>query len=438
MGKIEVKCFALNDFAQGVFKIGKQNEYASNLLPKEVANVDKGKNGKYYVSSYLKKSESRVDPKCELYNKCGGCHILHMNKEAQKEFKLDYVTTALKDYKINPKIDRYLEAEISEGYRNKMQVAYSYKDGKIVYGFYEEESHRIIPMKSCLVQTKRQNEIVRVCAEIMQNMRIQPYNEDKRIGLVRFIMIREAFKTGEVLVTIVTSSEIFPGRSEFVKRLKQKCPYITSIVQNINKRKTSIILGDDERVLYGPGYIKDVLCGIEFKISSKTFYQINPYQTEKLYNVVKEYAALTGNEYVLDAYCGVGTIGMTLAKDAKRVIGVENNKQSVINARLNASDNKIKNMSFVCDDATAYMKNLKDEFDVLIMDPPRSGSTDDFLSVVNNSNIKKVVYVSCEAKTLARDLSKLTNYRIVNKTIVDMFVGTYHVETVVSMVRKEK
>ena len=132
MGKIEVKCFALNEFAQGVFKIGKQNEYASNLLPKEVANVDKGKNGKYYVSSYLKKSESRVDPKCELYNKCGGCHILHMNKEAQKEFKLDYVTTALKDYKINPKIDRYLEAEISEGYRNKMQVAYSYKDGKIV------------------------------------------------------------------------------------------------------------------------------------------------------------------------------------------------------------------------------------------------------------------------------------------------------------------
>ena len=155
-----------------------------------------------------------------------------------------------------------------------------------------------------------------------------------------------------------------------------------------------------------------------------------------LYNVVKEYAALTGNEYVLDAYCGVGTIGMTLAKDAKRVIGVENNKQSVINARLNASDNKIKNMSFVCDDATAYMKNLKDEFDVLIMDPPRSGSTDDFLSVVNNSNIKKVVYVSCEAKTLARDLAKLANYRIVNKTIVDMFVGTYHVETVVLLQRK--
>ena len=437
MAKIEVKCFALNDFAQGVFKIGKQNEFVNNLLPKEVALVDKGKNGKYYVSSYLKKSDERVVPKCELYNKCGGCHILHMNDEAQKKFKLDYVVTALNDYKINSKIDRYIEAEIKEGYRNKMQVAYSFKDGKIVYGFYEEESHRIIPMKKCLVQTNYQNEIVKTCAEIMQNMRIQPYNEDKRTGLVRFIMVREAFKTKEVLVTIVTNSEIFPGRSEFVKRLKQKCPYITTIVQNINKRKTSIILGDDERVLYGPGYIKDILCGIEFKISSKTFYQINPYQTEKLYNVVKEYAALNGNELVLDAYCGVGTIGMTLASSAKKVIGVENNKQSVINARLNASDNKIKNMSFVCDDATLYMKNLKEEFDVLIMDPPRSGSTDDFLNVVNKSNIKKIVYVSCEAKTLARDLSKLTNYKIINKTIVDMFVGTYHVETITLLCLKE-
>ena len=265
----------------------------------------------------------------------------------------------------------------------------------------------------------------------MKEMRIQPYNEDKRVGLVRFIMIREGFVSKEILVTIVTNSEIFPGRSEFVKRLRAKCPYITSIVQNINKRKTSIILGDEERVLFGPGYIVDTLSGINFKISSKTFYQINHEQTEKLYSVVKEYANLTGDETVLDAYCGVGTIGMTLASSSKKVIGVESNKQSVINARMNASENKIKNISFVCDDATEYIQKTVDSFDVLIMDPPRSGSTDKFLSTINNKKIKRIVYVSCDAKTQARDISKLTNYKIMNKTLVDMFVGTYHIESVV-------
>lgn len=431
MAKIEVKCTGLNDFGQGTFKIGKELKCASNLLPKEVANVDKDKNGKFYVSSILKLSNDRVKPSCDIYNKCGGCHLLHMSKEAQVEFKKDYVYNAFKEYNLNTKLDNFISSENPNGYRNKMQVAYAFKDGKIVYGFYEEDSHKIIQLQNCLVQTKLQNEIVKQVALIMKEMRIQPYNEDKRVGLIRFIMIREGFVSKEVLVTIVTNSEIFPGRSEFVKRLRAKCPYITSIVQNINKRKTSIILGDDERVLYGPGYIVDTLSGIKFKISSKTFYQINHEQTEKLYNVVKEYANLTGNETVLDAYCGVGTIGMTLASSARRIIGVESNKQSVINARMNASENKIKNISFVCDDATEYIQKTTDTFDVLIMDPPRSGSTEKFLTTVNNKKMEKIVYVSCDAKTQARDIAKLTNYKIMNKTLVDMFVGTYHIESVV-------
>lgn len=319
-----------------------------------------------------------------------------------------------------------------------MQVAYKFQEGKLVYGFYEEESHKIIPMKKCIVQTEKQNEIAKVIKDIMLEMKLKPYDEDRRMGLVRFVMIREAFSSGEILVTIVTNSEVFPGKNEFVKRLIKRCPYITSIVQNINTRKTSIILGDDERVLYGPGYIKDYLCGIIFKISSKTFYQINHEQTEKLYSKIKEYASLQGNEVVLDAYCGVGTIGMTLAKDCKKVIGVENNKQSVINARINASDNKIKNISFVLSDATEYIKEYNGEkIDTLIMDPPRSGSTEVFLKAIENLKPKKIVYVSCEAKTLARDLTFLKNYKIEKKCLVDMFVGTYHIETVVLLSLKE-
>lgn len=432
MAKEEVKCFTYNDFGQGVFTLGKSKQtfYASNFLPKEIGLVEKDKDGKYYVSSLLKVSNDRVQPPCEIYKKCGGCHLLHMNMTAQINFKKDYVSTAFKEYNLSTKLDNFISADNPFEYRNKMQVAYTFRDGKITYGFYEEDSHRIIQLNKCLVQTKSQNEIVKQIALIMKDMRLQPYNEDRRMGLIRFVMIREAFVTKEILVTIVTNGEMFPGRSEFVKRLRAKCPYITSIVQNINTRKTSIILGDDERVLFGPGYIKDTLSGINFKISSKTFYQINHEQTEKLYNVVKEYAGLTGNEYVLDAYCGVGTIGMILASNARKVIGVENNKQSVINARINASDNKIRNISFVCDDATSYIEQTNDRFDVLIMDPPRSGSTDKFLEVINKMNVQKIVYVSCEARTQARDISKLTNYKIVNKTLVDMFVGTYHVESV--------
>lgn len=436
MAKIEAKCFTYNDYGQGVFKVGKEIGYASNLLPSEIGLVDKDKKGKYYVSSFLKKSKERVEPKCEHYLKCGSCHLLHMNEKAQKEFKINYVENCFSDYKLPTKIEEYISSDIKEGYRNKMQVAYGIKEGKIIYGFYEEDSHRIIPLKKCLVQSEKQNQIVKEIAQIIKELRLTVYSEDKRTGLIRFVMIREGYYSKEILVTIVTSTDIFPGRSEFVKRLRNKCPYITSIVQNINTRKTSIILGEEERVLYGPGYIKDTLSGIDFKISSKTFYQINPSQTENLYKKVEEYAGLTGKEYVLDAYCGVGTIGMILSKNAYKVVGVENNKQSVLNARNNAKENKITNISFVCDDATNYILNTNDQFDVLIIDPPRSGSTPEFLHAIEKMKVQKIIYVSCEAKTQARDLSILKDYKIVKKSLVDMFVGTYHVETVVLLEKK--
>ena len=431
MAKVEVKCIGYNDFAQGIFKIGNKFGFCNNFIKDEVAFVDKNKYDKYYINSFIKKSLERVKEKCEYYEKCGGCHLLHMSSKAQKQFKIDYVKQAFIDYKLNSNIDEYIEGSLKEGYRNKMQVAYKYQNGQVVYGFYEEESHKIIPMNKCLVQTAKQNEIALVIKDIVKDMNIRPYDEDRRTGFLRFVMIREAFVTGEILVTLVTNTDVFPGKNEFIKRLRNKCPYITSIVQNINTRKTSIILGEQEKVLYGPGYIKDYLCDIMFKISSKTFYQINHEQTEKLYNKVREYANLTGKEVVIDTYCGVGTIGMVLSKNAKKVIGVETNKQSVINARLNATENKIKNISFVLDDATNYIQNYNGEkIDVLIMDPPRNGSTEVFLRAVEKLKPQKVIYVSCEAKTLARDLAQLRSYKIEKKCLIDMFIGTYHVETV--------
>ena len=441
--KIEEKCLYLNDLGEGVFRDDKGFGSTSNFLKGEKAVIEKTTfhNKTYYrILRRLSNSRDRVEPKCKIYDKCGSCHLLHMNYENQLKFKYDYVVNAFKEYKLNPKIDEVIKATVLERYRNKMQVAYSSYNGNIIYGFYEEESHRIIPLDDCLVQSTRQNEIVKAIAIIMKELHISPYNEDKRTGLIRFALVREAVATGEILVTIVTNSEVFPGKNEFVNRLKKRCPYITTLVQNINTRKTSVILGDMEKVIFGKGYITDTLCGINFDISSKTFYQINPYQTERLYSKAIEYAELTGEEILLDAYCGVGTIGIICSKYAKEVVGVESNKQSVINARNNAYNNKIKNIRFVNMDATEYLLNNQDlMFDCIIMDPPRSGSTVGFLNAVKKIAPKKVIYVSCEAKTLARDIKILSDkYEIKKKAIVDMFIGTYHIETVCLLTKKDQ
>ena len=447
--KYEVKCFDLNDSGEGLFKLDKITGSVPNLLPKEKAIVEEVsvKGNKDFVKKYklvklLATSSDRVDVKCDVYKRCGSCHLLHMKYPKQMEFKYNYVSNALKEQKLNSKIDEVITADIKERYRNKMQVAYSNRiennRSEIVYGFYAEDTHKIIPLNDCLVHSVKQNEIVKTIAKIMKELRLIPYDEDKRTGLIRFVMVREAIKSEEILVVIVTNTDIFPARSEFIKRLRSKCPYITSIVQNVNTRKTSIILGDDERVLHGTGSIVDELCGIKFKISSKTFYQVNPYQTEKLYNKVIEYANLKKDDVVLDAYCGVGTIGMVMAPHAGLVIGVESNKQSVINARDNAYHNKVKNIRFVNQDATEFLINEENKYDVVVMDPPRSGSTPKFLNALKKIAPKRIVYVSCEAKTLARDLKELVDkYDITKKCIVDMFVGTYHIETVVLLTLKE-
>ena len=444
MKKVELKCDSLNERGQGVGQYGKEKFEVPNFLPKEVGIFSVDENMKYQkfrMVKLLKTSPARTDVKCDIYTLCGGCQLLHMKYEEQIAFKKELVEGCFKNAKLPFKIDTIIQADKQTEYRNKMQVAYKYREGKIVYGFYEEESHRIIHLNNCLVQSQRQNEIVRYIQQIMQQLKLQPYNEDKRTGLIRFILVREAHITKEVMVVVVTNGEQFPGRSEFVKRLRDKFPYITTIIQNINTRKTSIILGEDERTLFGKGYIEDYLCDIKFKISSKAFFQINPEQTEKLYNKVDEYAALVGTEVVVDAYCGVGTIGMVLAKKAKQVIGIESNKQAVSNASANAYDNKIKNIKFYCHDATEFLKQMvKDQvtIDVLVMDPPRSGSTTEFLNAINQLKPQKVIYVSCDPMTLARDLKALMDqYKIVNKTIVDMFVGTYHIETIVYLNRKQ-
>lgn len=378
---------------------------------------------------------------CSLFKKCGGCQLLNFTYQKTLQEKLTYVNKCLKEQKINFQIDKIIGSEKNVQYRNKMIIGFKKVNGKVISGFYEENSHQIIDLDDCLMNSPLQNQIARGLKEIMISMRLQPYDEDKKTGFIRYAIIKEAVVTNELLVVIVTATDTFVARSEFVKRVRALSNSIKTIIQNVNARKTSIVLGEKERILYGKGYIYDYLFGIRFPISSKSFYQVNPLQTIKLYQTVKDFANISKNDVILDAYSGVGTIGMILASDAKEVISVENNKQAVMIGINNAKENKIHNVHFICDDATHFIQNMASEhvkIDCLIMDPPRTGSTPIFLSSAMHLKPRKIVYVSCGPDTLARDLTfLLKDYKIKEATLVDMFCWTKHVETITLLCLRE-
>ena len=378
--------------------------------------------------------------KCKISNKCGGCQFLHLEYQKTLDLKKAKVLELFKKENIKVNIEEIIGTENNFGYRNKMQLAFKTEKNEVVCGFYEENSHKVINLDTCLIHSDIQNEIASYIREIVIKLRLKPYDEDRRLGLIRHVLIKEAVKTKQIMVVIVTATEVFPARSEVVKMLRAKFPAISTIIQNINPRKTSIVLGDKERVLFGKGFIEDYISGLKFKITSKSFFQVNPEQTEKLYGKVDEYLNLTGKEIIIDAYSGVGTIGMILSKNAKQVISVESNKQAVEAAISNARDNNVRNVKFFCDDATDFLVHLandNEKIDGLIMDPPRTGSTPAFINAAMKLLPEKIIYVSCNPETLVRDLKEFVKkYQVKRVSLVDMFCWSDHVETVVLMSRK--
>ena len=372
--------------------------------------------------------------------KCGGCQLLHLPYDKTIEYKKQYVLECFKKEGIKASINKVIPANNYFKYRNKMIIGFKLQDNKIVSGFYEENSHKIIDLDECLMHSDLQNEIAKYIKQLVKEYKIKPYDEDKKVGILRYVLIREAIKTKEILITFVTASEVFPARSDITKNLLTKFKEIKTIIQNINPRKTSIVLGEKEKVLFGKGYIEDELMGLMFKITSKSFYQINPKQTEKLYQEVIDNCKINKNETLIDAYSGIGTIGMILSKNAKEVISVENNPQAHKAAIMNAKDNKIKNVFFVHADATEFIDQFareEEKIDCIVMDPPRTGSTPKFLRNVLKLAPKKVIYVSCGPDTLARDLKiLLEKYQIKYVSITDMFCFTKHIESVVYLEKR--
>lgn len=440
-------CENLSYDGKGCIKYDHHVGFFSNLLEGEEGEFGMTHYNSNRFYGYMRKmtkiSPERVEPVCPHFSSCGGCSLQHMNNAAQLKFKKTQVEECLRrigGFK-DVVVDDTVGMENPFHYRNKVQVPVRKgKNGKILTGFFRENSHDIVEIDSCCIENEDAEKIIKTVKALMEEMKIEPYDEETDRGIIRHILVRTSFHFSEVIVVLVCRENSIPGEKEFIRNLVEREPEIVTVIKNVNPRRTNVILGEKERVLYGKGYIQDELCGVRFHISAKSFYQVNPIQTERLYRTAIEYAELTGSEKVLDAYCGIGTIGMIASPYAESVVGVEIVSEAIEDAEKNAARNRIGNISFACQDAGEFLlerARMGERFDVVIMDPPRKGSDEAFLSSLIQTKPRKIVYISCNPSTLARDLKYLSSgYEIKKVTPFDMFAQTYHVETVVLLSRK--
>ncbi len=418
--------------------------------------------------------------RCPISNRCGGCQYIDKTYDEQLAKKSAHVRELLKAYGT---IDEVIGMEQPYYYRNKVTATFHHKrNGEIISGIYEENSHKVLAVKDCLLENRRAQTIIDTIRGLLRSFKITVYNEDTGYGLLRHVMVRTGHATGEVMVVLVTASVIFPSKKNFAKALVSRHPEITTIVQNINEKDTNMVLGERNQLLYGKGYIEDRLCGKTFKISPNSFYQVNAVQTELLYNKAMEFAGLSGKETVLDAYCGTGTIGIVASEHAKQVVGVELNKAAVKDAIVNIKKNGCRNVTVYAGDAGKFMTDMasaedadksmadtvksegadksmadtvksegvdksmvdtakakganqqKKTVDVVFMDPPRSGSSREFLDALLTLAPSRIVYISCGPESLARDLKYLVRkhtYRVSRIALVDLFPWTNHCESIV-------
>ena len=377
---------------------------------------------------------------CPVAAKCGGCQLTRLSYAEQLQWKQQRVAELLDGIcEVRP----ILGMDDPFHYRNKVHAVLAVdKAGRPISGVYAMGTHRVVPVRHCLIEDRRADRIIQTIVAMLPAYKLRIYNEYTHRGFLRHILIRTGHVTGQIMVVLVATSLEFPGKKAFVQELIQRHPEITTVVLNCNQRETSMVLGTKEITLYGEGYMEDELCGKRFRISPQSFYQVNAKQCEVLYRTAIDAAQLTGAETLLDAYCGTGTIGLCASDGCKQLIGVELNADAIRDAKENARRNGVENARFLCDDAGRFMQKLAKEGnapDVVMMDPPRAGSDQKFLQSLLMLKPKRVVYVSCNPETLARDLRVLVDggYRAEWATPVDMFPGTEHVETVVLLSHKK-
>lgn len=435
---------------EGVAKIDGYPIFIPGALIGECVRIKIVKAKKKYahgrILEIIEKSNERIEPKCINYEKCGGCTLMHLNYKGQLDFKFDRVKDCIKKIGgLNDKVVKYpLGMEKEYRYRNKVIFSVGLVQEEIAIGFYSEKTHEIINMDSCLLQDSEADKIIRLIRNWMVEYSIMPAKRDGMFfeeGLIRNIMIRKGFKTNEVMVVLVTTDKEIPYKEELICRLQKEISELVSLIQNINSKDTNLVLGDRCVTLWGKDYICDYIGEYKFNISALSFFQVNPLQTEVLYNKALEYADLSGNEVVFDAYCGTGTITLFLSQKAKKVYGVEIVEQAIENAKINAEKNGITNSQFFVGKSEEIIPRLINDgikADVIVVDPPRKGCDVKLLDAIGRAKPKRVVYVSCDPSTLSRDLKHLdeAGYEVVEVQPVDMFPMTKHIENVALLHRK--
>lgn len=436
---------------EGVAKVNGFTVFVPGALAGEKVRVSIDMVKKTYARAYLLDrgiliaSPERTEPSCPFYPDCGGCQLLHQSYKGQLAMKQQRVIDALSriggitDITVLPIIGMANPWH----YRNKVQYPFGIRNSRIIAGCYEMGTHRVVETPDCRIQHPMNNRVVQGVRKLTEEFGLSVYEEETHKGLLRHLLVRRALGTGEISVALVTGDSHFPGSKEFADRLADEFPDVKSIVQNINPAYGNKVLGDRNIVLWGEDGIVDTLGDFEFKISATAFYQVNPVQTLILYEKALEYAGLSGKEKVLDVYCGVGTLTLFLAGQALEVYGIEANKNAIEDATANAKRNRIDNVRFMADRAEKVLPDLAEAgitFDVAVVDPPRAGCQPEVLEALANTEARRIVYVSCNPGTLARDLKDLTKlgYKAEEARPVDMFPHTYHVECVTLMSRVEK
>ncbi len=445
---IEMIIIGLGHEGQGIGKYEGYTIFVPHGLPGDKIKVKVIKVNKNFgigrLIEIIEESPNRVQPRCTVYKECGGCQLQHLSYDEQLNEKRKLVKDNLTRIGKIENVIIHPTIGMSDpwSYRNKSQIPFADSEGGLIAGFYSKGSHQIIDMKECLIQQEQNNLIVQAIRHISEEIGITAYNETTYQGILRHVITRVGVNTGDLMLILVTNRRQFENKEKLVKRIVEEVPNLTSLIQNINEQRTNVIMGRESIVLYGQEVIYDTIGNLRFAKSPRSFYQVNSEQTKVLYDKAMEYVGLTGEEIVIDAYCGIGTISLFLAQKAKHVYGVEIVPEAISDAKRNAELNGIYNTTFEVGAAEEILPKWKEQginADVIVVDPPRKGCDQALLETLIELKPKKIVYVSCNPSTLARDLRILEDggYKAIEVQPVDMFPQTGHVETIVALYKKD-
>jgi len=440
---VDAKCIDYTHDGQGIIKIDGFPVFVKNMLLDEEGKVKIIKVLKNYAVGRLieiyRPSPVRVEPRCPIFKQCGGCHLQHLSQAGQQSLKTKRVKDTMERIgHCNVDVLPCLMMENPWYYRNKVQVPIGLQNHQLVSGFYKQHSNEIVPMDICYIQNEESNQLVNRTRELLQLSHEIPYDKVKHQGNIKHILVKYGNTTHELMLVLITYKKKIKNIQHIIHMLTKEFPHLQTIIQNINTRHDNVILGEDIKILYGKGYIEDTLLGNIYRISTKSFYQINPIQVEHLYQKAIDYAQLKPTDQVIDAYCGIGTISLSLAKYVSHVYGVEIVEQAIKDAKENAQRNHIENVEFTCQDAGEFMVEFAKEnkhIDVVMVDPPRKGCSQVFLDQLITLLPERIVYISCDVATQARDIAYLQEhgYHADICQPVDMFPHSYHIENIVRL-----